>query len=441
MFANPRQTALAVLLALASWTIPPSVHAAEAKFDPNARALLDEVIHAYKALPAYADHASFGLIVKEQGHETKQALPRALTFARPNRMNFSPGEGDFRFISDGKTLTTKLLEKYSEASAPATLTFKVLESSKPARLLLDGAPSLPNRIVLALLTAKDPAEIILKGAVGLTTEDDRKAKGKTFRLLLLHRKKSPDLRLILDGKTLLVTRIEIVLSPQEIENEPTIVPNSIAWDAGAIATTTPDDSAFAFKPEKGVEKVATQAELEKSLGSTELAERWVGKPAPDFTLTVADGPGKTRKVSKADLAGKVVLLDFWATWCPPCIKELPEVADLVDAFEKKGTKDVVVVALNQNEAEGVDEARKLAEKTLSAQAIDLSRGSVGKLAVDPKGEVGHAFRVEGLPTLMILDAKGIIRSVHVGYDPAIRDILADEVDGLLEGKARVNAQD
>ena len=43
--------------------------------------------------------------------------------------------------------------------------------------------------------------------------------------------------------------------------------------------------------------------------------RLLGKPAPEFTLTVLDGPGKTRTITKAELAGKVVVIDFWATWC------------------------------------------------------------------------------------------------------------------------------
>jgi thiol-disulfide isomerase/thioredoxin len=58
----------------------------------------------------------------------------------------------------------------------------------------------------------------------------------------------------------------------------------------------------------------------------------VGKPAPDFSLTLLDGPGKVKTITKAELAGKVVLIDFWATWCGPCLMELPEIQKLIENY-------------------------------------------------------------------------------------------------------------
>jgi hypothetical protein len=103
---------------------------------------------------------------------------------------------------------------------------------------------------------------------------------------------------------------------------------------------------------------------------------------------------------------------------------------------------VLIVALSQdNQPDELSEIRKLVEKTLNAKKITLTGSTVGRIGLDPSGSVGTAFDVEGFPTLVILDGKGIVQSAHVGYNPdaaePLHKSLAKQIDALLEGKSLV----
>jgi len=120
-------------------------------------------------------------------------------------------------------------------------------------------------------------------------------------------------------------------------------------------------------------------------------------PAPDFELTASDG--KTVRLS--DLRGKVVLLNFWATWCPPCKAEMP---DLNALQAKYGTdRDFVVLGVNDEES------------AADVVAFAQREGIAFPLLLDPEGRViEKLFDVRYLPTSMIIDRDGNIRDTWRG---------------------------
>ena len=119
--------------------------------------------------------------------------------------------------------------------------------------------------------------------------------------------------------------------------------------------------------------------------------------APDFTLTASDGS----TVSLRDLRGQVVLLNFWATWCPPCKAEMPD----LDALhrEHSASRGFLVLGVNMEESAEV------------VAAFAQPNGISFPLLLDADGRVANKlFQVRSLPTSMIIDRTGFIRDVWMG---------------------------
>jgi thiol-disulfide isomerase/thioredoxin len=136
-----------------------------------------------------------------------------------------------------------------------------------------------------------------------------------------------------------------------------------------------------------------------------VMERWnqvkppgSGEVAPDVTLPLLDGS----EVRLSDLRGQVVVVDFWATWCPPCVESMPGLDRL--ARERAGD-GFVALAVNRDDGDAGGLVRSfLAEHRL---------GSL-RVALDGDAAAARAFRVQALPTMFVLDRDGVIVSSHVG---------------------------
>ena len=140
----------------------------------------------------------------------------------------------------------------------------------------------------------------------------------------------------------------------------------------------------------------------------------VGDAVPSFEASTLDGTGI---VNSADLAGKVVFVDFWASWCTPCLKSLPEFEKLQTSFS--GRDDVVVLAIN------LDENPKDANKFLNK--INVSY----QILADHKGKIPESFGVNTMPSSYIIDKEGVIRYVHRGYKTGDVDKIKSEIEQLL----------
>jgi cytochrome c biogenesis protein CcmG/thiol:disulfide interchange protein DsbE len=134
--------------------------------------------------------------------------------------------------------------------------------------------------------------------------------------------------------------------------------------------------------------------------------------APSVELRLADGA----IVRPADFKGKVVLVDFWASWCPPCKTSFPELDTLYQSYRGRGLE---VLAVN------LDERRK------DADAFLADHPHVMPVAFDPKGDSALAFAVHGMPSSIVIDRGGNIRFTHMGYSGKVLDSYREEINLLL----------
>ncbi len=421
-------------LSAASTTHAQEADASSASIEPQARALLEAVGARYKSLAAYVDQGESKLRIMANGQEQAETAKKTLTFARPNKLNVV-FQG-VQYVTDGKMSTSSMADKYMTSGAPSLLTPEALASNPSAVYYFGGAPGIPSMAVLRLLTSDDPASTLLEGVSTLKLEADRVVDGKSLKCLGMKPVAGPLVRLMVDPTTMLLARVEVQPSADELP--PGVTIEEMSWTSGPVSTDVPPDTAFVFAPGATQTKVESVAALMAGPGETEApGTELEGKPAPDFKFQLVTATDQIRPVTSAELKGKVVLIDFWATWCGPCLQEMPEISKLTQAYAKGPNADkvrVLALSIDDGELSKVEEVRQLVASTLTELKLEPRVGSTGLLGLDPEQGVATAFGVEAIPMLVLIDAEGVVRKVHVGLEPDIRETLTREIDGLLQGK-------
>lgn len=136
-----------------------------------------------------------------------------------------------------------------------------------------------------------------------------------------------------------------------------------------------------------------------------------GQPAPDFRLTLLDGS----TLSLADLRGQVMVLNIWASWCPPCTEELPALQSVWTSYQDA---DVVLVGAAYQENEN------------DVRAAVESYGLTYPIGLDTNDRIASTYGITGVPETFIIDAEGRIAYVHIG--PITADQLTQEMESLVK---------
>jgi peroxiredoxin/outer membrane lipoprotein-sorting protein len=385
----PLLSALVLLVAPASLgqsTPPtPSTH------DDAAVKLLESVGQAYSAVKSLELSGTISFDVDAAGNPQNQSADFTTTFSAPMRFRHEVKDQLLVVSNAEKTLIYSPEAKQYAESPALSERCAVDKLPEPLPMLLR-----EQNPALLLAMCSDAASALVPADASLTSSEDVVLNEKPYRSLSFKRD-GQIVRLLIDPATKLLRQVRIDATESLLAaGVPDVKRAELRIDY--VSTKVDHDlpvDAFAWAPPKDARLVGRDNPMEL----VELeADPMDGKPAPDFTLERLEGG----EVKLANLKGKVVVLDFWATWCPPCREGLPHLAKL---YAEKKADGLQLFAVN------VRETKPQVQQFLEKAKLSLP------VLMDTKGEVAGKYAVRGIPKTIVIGKDGKISAVFVGFGP------------------------
>jgi peroxiredoxin len=169
--------------------------------------------------------------------------------------------------------------------------------------------------------------------------------------------------------------------------------------------------------------IASLESSAKDKARTELAKTMINQPAPAFALKDLDG----KTIALADLKGKIVIVDFWATWCGPCKASFPGMQMAVNKYKDDPNVKFLFVDTWENGDNYVPGVKQfIADNKYTFHVLVDEKGDDGR-----QSKVVSNFKVTGIPTKFIIDKNGNIRFMYVGYS-GTPEKLVEEVTDMID---------
>ena len=407
----------------------------------EARAVLDRAIKAYQDANAYADMLIFKVDMKmkmgEEDNSNTQEQKSRLLWAKEGK-RFVVSSDEFLLSSDGK-LTTAYIEPFKQyiqrelksGESPADVAgplMMAVQAHPVANLLIGGTDTEPFAAIKTVekvdRVEKDgKKQIILvgRGPSGILPTEDLVPVTMTFDeatglLVQMTSDSTEAYRKYIDSMLAQMPAEMRAAAPKPVVDRMMLEISLLNTQVNQAVA----DDAFAFKAPEGVKKV-DEFSMGGDQGSGEADQQaLVGKPSPAFEGKLLDGSA----FKLADAKGKVVVMDFWATWCGPCVKAIPYIQAMWEEFSKSHPDQILFLGMNHD---GKDDDQKI------AQFIEKNKVTF-KQFDDRENAVGEQFKVNGIPCMVIIDREGVVQHIHTGFAPGMEKDLKEKISAVLAGK-------
>ena len=422
---------------------------------PDAEQMLLDVYAHYRSLEAYAATMSTHMdMAMKGGMDMFGAMAQAakqratIRFARPNRVYYEADQ--MIVVSDGETLAygMPMMMQYFEQDAPAEADDPIWRRVQQMMGMTGGgnAAMLLDPFTMLAHDESDAQEFLseLNDLTAERVEHDGEprihitaAMSAGMMPMMAADGAAVPLELWIDPQRRLITRQRLDMTEvtnqmmQQMagaQDEPMF--GNMQYERMIMIFDLEDqqlnldfdDEAFTYDWDaEGYGKAEEGSQFAGMFGAQ--TSPLLGVEAPEIESETLDG----EPFRLSDLRGNVVVLDFWATWCAPCVQAIPKIQELHEHF---ADQPVRVIGINQDRG-NLNAVRKFLERKeiTFTQVTDAAR------------QTGQAYEVSGIPTTVIIDQQGAVQAVHVGFMPGAEKELMEQIETVLEGGTLITEND
>ncbi len=387
------------------------------KVNESAEKALRGLAAAMQSAKTMSCELTFVMTTESEGVKQEASTTYTLAAEKPNKLalRHKGGRVGNTVVSDGGKIFVYIGPTRLYDQKPAPSSFDDLFQS--------GGPMAGSMLFIDSLLRSDVYGAIMEGVNKVEYAGVEKMGGQECQRLRFSQDQMDWDLWITTGEKPVVVRVQMDMSkgfeamssqmPGMKPMKMTAVNTFQNWQLGGAL---PND-AFVFSPPEGARKFEPGAGGAMGDAAEEDPLTLIGRKAPPVDLPLLDG-GNLR-MPDAKLSNTVVVLDFWATWCGPCVRSLPILAKVAADYAGKG---VAFYAVNQQEQP--DRIKDFLKKHDIACAV----------ALDEAGNAGTLYKLSRIPQTVLIGKDGAVKAVHTGLLPDLDKRLRAELDDLLAGK-------